>query len=121
MYCRTCLDRALDLAPSCPVCRTRLDSLDHCSPAPRAILHLVADLAIQCTACSARMRRDDWQHHHLACSRTANDDSAAASTDQPADDSLAVEHCDLCSTDIPAADAQVRPPPTHWRTLPRSH
>ncbi|GAA5910713.1 hypothetical protein JCM8208_003542 [Rhodotorula glutinis] len=105
MYCRTCLDRALQLAPSCPVCRTRLDSLDHCTDAPRAIHQLVADLTIQCNNCSTQMRRDDWHHHLLACSSSSS--SLGTTT---ADDQLpAFERCDLCNRDIPAADAQTHP------------
>ncbi|GAA5856412.1 hypothetical protein JCM9279_001713 [Rhodotorula babjevae] len=107
LYCRTCLDRALDLAPSCPVCRTRLDSLADRPPAPRAIRHLVADLAIQCTTCHTRMRRDDWLHHQLACAEPDHPPSSPAAQD--ADDAPSVEHCALCSADLPAADTQAHP------------
>ncbi|GAA5931018.1 hypothetical protein JCM3775_000778 [Rhodotorula graminis] len=109
MYCRTCLDRALQLAPSCPVCRTRLDSLDNCPDAPRAILHLVADLAIQCTTCSTHMRRDDWSHH--ACPSSSSSSSSSSSVDRTDPD-----HCDLCSQDIPHDDAQ-----NHASLCPAAH
>ncbi|POY75656.1 hypothetical protein BMF94_1278 [Rhodotorula taiwanensis] len=46
LFCRACLEKSLSLNPSCPIDRTRLDSVQACSTPHRAILYLLAELRV---------------------------------------------------------------------------
>ncbi|GAA5936662.1 uncharacterized protein JCM15063_001951 [Sporobolomyces koalae] len=68
LFCRTCLDRALDLAPTCPIDRTRIrDRRRELVEAPRVVQDLLGELRIRCDACREEMNRDAWNRHSLEC------------------------------------------------------
>ncbi|GAA6052201.1 hypothetical protein JCM3770_000793 [Rhodotorula araucariae] len=101
LYCRACLARALALAPSCPIDRIPLASLDHCKPAPRPVRQLLDDLVVRCARpdCHTECPREHWHAHARTCP-TRPDPVPSTGEPQP---------CDLCHATIPAADFDAHP------------
>ncbi|BGP48768.1 hypothetical protein JCM10450v2_004644 [Rhodotorula kratochvilovae] len=120
LYCRACLKRALDLAPSCPIDRIPLRSLDHCSPAPRAVRQLLDDLVVRCNkeGCAQEMPRDEWHSHQRDCparnpgpegdAAPEGEDPHAAPPDEHALNEK-TERCELCSAELAAEAVEMHP------------
>lgn len=68
LFCSSCLYRALDLSPTCPIDRTRVKNRrEDLVEAPRVIHELLGELKVKCTACRDEVTREGWDRHVSKC------------------------------------------------------
>ncbi|BGP55957.1 hypothetical protein JCM8202v2_003564 [Rhodotorula sphaerocarpa] len=99
LFCRSCLHRALELQPRCPVDRVPVASLHLCPPPHRAIRDLLAQLKVR-TCTGQVLTRDEADRQHAAQLATPSCERPALgpSDDEdplPPDPVVACEYCTL--------------------------
>lgn len=138
VFCRTCVTRAIELSPTCPIDRSRLE-LHDLVPAPRIVQQMVDELRVTCPrAACARVCERALLHSHLKAHCLAKDKSdvkgkrpalaasttgsgrsistttsgaALAERDDLEDAQDVQRHCRMCSEIVTASDFEASPVP----------
>ncbi|GAA5821280.1 hypothetical protein JCM10212_006269 [Sporobolomyces blumeae] len=65
LFCRECLDRALDLSPTCPIDRQPVpDRARDVVRGPKVVSDLVGELRVRCRGCTSEMESETWWTRH---------------------------------------------------------
>ncbi|GAA5837872.1 hypothetical protein JCM11251_004684 [Rhodosporidiobolus azoricus] len=101
LFCHACLSRALELHPTCPIDRTRIQEAE-CRRPPRVVAELLDDLRVRCEECETEMRRGDWEAHAERCRRRRETEADVAErmSDTPLVPNAAVDSCDVTSLSL---------------------
>ncbi|GAA5838644.1 hypothetical protein JCM5353_006466 [Sporobolomyces roseus] len=66
LYCRLCLERAMETSQTCPIDREKIRKSDLVG-APRVVLELLGELRVGCNDCKVEMEREDYGRHETEC------------------------------------------------------
>ncbi|GAA5965041.1 hypothetical protein JCM3765_004837 [Sporobolomyces pararoseus] len=73
IFCSSCLNRALDLASTCPIDRTRIKNRkEELVEAPRVVIELLGELRVKCNSCREELKREEWGRHEAKCRAALN-------------------------------------------------